>query len=151
MMNTFIIFDNGGKTPDRFTIINRETGDVFGAGEDPAAPNGVGKYCGNCIDHLIILHGAGWRQKLPPKKSIRAEADNYINNARLDPDWIGREITLNGLPENVRHFISHLDLRTRAGSDSKDVYTTLSAGKGVMQRLPPHHLKSNHSVPLTIP
>ena len=139
MMNTFIIFDNGGKTPDRFTIINRETGDVFGASENPAAPNGVGKYCGNCIDHLIILYGAGWRQKLPPKKVIRASADNYINNARLDPDLIGREIALNNLPENVRQFISHLDLRSRAGGDSKDFVAFSS------------YLKSNHSVPLTIP
>lgn len=150
-MNTFIIFDNGGKTTDRFTIINRETGDVFGASENPVAPNGVGEYCGNCIDHLIILHGAGWRQKLPPKKVIRASADNYINNAKLEPDWIGREIALNSLPENVRQFISHLDLRSRAGGGSKDnvVYmasTSETTPSGSGSRIPPHHLKSNHSV-----
>ncbi len=37
----FIVFDNGGKTLDRYTIINKETGDIFGSCENPDGPNGV--------------------------------------------------------------------------------------------------------------
>ena len=69
----FIIFDNGGLTPDRFTIINRETGDVFGGGENPNALNWTATFIGNCADHHVALRGAGWRQKLPTKKIIKAE------------------------------------------------------------------------------
>src|SRR5450756_574337 len=94
-MNKFIIFDNGGKTLDRFTIINKETGDVLGCGENPDAPNGAGKFYGSCIDHRIVMAGAGWRQKLPGKSVIKAEVDNYINNAKLDPDWMGYEVDFN--------------------------------------------------------
>jgi hypothetical protein len=118
-MRPFIIFDNGGKTPDRFTIINKETGDVFGASEDPAASDGIGKFCGNCADHRIVMFGAGWRQKLPGQKIIKAEAENYINNARLNPDWIGSEVEWKSLPENVRSYISRLDPHHRAGDYSK--------------------------------
>jgi hypothetical protein len=108
-MENFVIFDNGGKTLDRFTIVNRETGDVFGTSENPDAPNGVGKFCGNCSDHLIVLYGTGWRQKRRLKKEIKAEAENYINNAKLDPAWLGNEVKFEKLPEDVRIYISHLD------------------------------------------
>lgn len=93
-MNTYIIFDNGGITPDRFTIINRETGDVFGAD----SLDQTGEWIGNCAAHRIVLNGCGWRQRLPSKKVIMAETENYINNARLDPAWIGREVDFNKLP-----------------------------------------------------
>jgi hypothetical protein len=118
-MKTFIIFDNGGKTSDRFTIINKETGDVFGCGENPETPNGAGKYCGNCTDHLIVIYGAGWRQRLPGKKVIKAEVDNYLNNAKLDPDWMGNEVDFISLPVNVRQYISHLDTHSRVEDLSK--------------------------------
>ena len=91
-MKTFIIFDNGGATPDRYTIINKETGDVFGAREYRDALHGTGKFIGNCADHRIAMYGAGWRQRLPIKKIIKEEVDNYINNARLNPEWIGKEV-----------------------------------------------------------
>jgi hypothetical protein len=118
-MNTFIVFDNGGKTIDRFTIINKETGDVFGSGENPDTPNGAGKFYGNCADHRIVMYGAGWRQKLPGKKVIKAEVDNYINNAKLDPDWMGNEVDFNSLPVYVRQYISRLDPHIRAGDYSE--------------------------------
>jgi hypothetical protein len=109
-MNKFIIFDNEGKTPDRYTIINKETGDVFGSDENPDSPNGAGKFHGNCADHRIIMNGTGWRRKLPGKKVIKAEVDNYINNAKLDSDWLGNEVDFNSLPVNVRQYISRLDI-----------------------------------------
>ena len=45
----FRIFDNGGKTQDRFTLIN-EWGDVFGFCCIPSNPLGIGVYCGNFKD-----------------------------------------------------------------------------------------------------
>jgi hypothetical protein len=108
-MNRYVIFDNGGITFDRFTIINSETGDIFGASENPAGLKGTNKWIGNCAAHRTVLSGSGWRQRLPSKKVIKSETENYINNARLDPDWIGREIDLKTLPEKLREFISGLD------------------------------------------
>ncbi len=107
-MKTFIIFDNSGKTLDRFTIINKETGDVFGCSDNPDAPGGAGVSIGNCAGHRIVLYGAGWRQRLPNKHVIREEVDNYINNARLDQDWLGKEVDLTTLPMNVKHYIARL-------------------------------------------
>jgi len=45
-MRAFRIFDNGGKTADRFTLINC-WGDVFGFDENPFNPLGFGQYSGN--------------------------------------------------------------------------------------------------------
>ena len=115
-MKKYIIFDNGGKTFDRFTIINKETGDVFGASENPNAPHGVGRCCGNCAHHRIALFGAGWRQRLPLKTILQAEIENYINNAKLNPDWIGREVELERLPGSLQHFIARLDGHHAPGS-----------------------------------
>ena len=108
-MNKYIIFDNGGITLDRFTIVHRETGDVFAASENPARPAGIGSWIGNCAAHRTILNGCGWRQRQPSGKVIKAETENYINNARLDPKWIGREIDIKTLPESVKEFIFNLD------------------------------------------
>jgi hypothetical protein len=108
-MNSFTIFDNGSKTLDRYTIINRETGDVFGCSEKPDEPGGVGKCCGSCVDMRIVMPGAGWRQKMPAKRVIKAEVDNYINDARLDPNWIGKEVAFNNLPVTVRQYILRID------------------------------------------
>jgi hypothetical protein len=137
-MNPFIIFDNGGRTLDRFTIINKETGDIFGSGEKPDELGGIGKFCGNCADLRIVMNGAGWRQKIPSKKIIKEEVDNYVNDARLDPSWIGTEVNYNNLPVNVRQYILRLDLQVRHSEASKSnvVYMVassdnLSSGSGV--------------------
>src|SRR5215469_9829368 len=103
-MKDYIVFDNGGKTEDRFTIINLETADVFGASESPCEPDGIGKWIGNIVDHRTTLYGAGWRQRRPPKKVIQVEVFNYVNNAKLDPDWLGVVVELNNLPDSLRQY-----------------------------------------------
>jgi hypothetical protein len=118
-MRTFIIFDNSGKTLDRFTVINKETGDVFGCCDNPDSPGGTGKFIGNCTSHRIVMYGAGWRQRLPGKNIIKEEVENYINNARLDPDWLGREVDLINLPMNVKHYICQLTPNSQAADSSK--------------------------------
>ena len=104
-MKQYIIFDNGGRTADRYTIINTETGDIFSAGEDMNDPGRITRYCGNCAHQHIVLYGAGWRQRLPAKKIIRSEVTNYVNNAKLDSDWIGVEIALNSLPARIKEHL----------------------------------------------
>jgi len=117
-MKTYIVFDNGGKTIDRFTVINTKTADVFSVSENPAGAGGIGRHCGNCAEHRITLYGSGWRQRLPAKKVLEAEAENYINNARLDPDWLGCEIEFASLPKNVREYMAELDKDTDPGRHS---------------------------------
>ena len=138
-MNTFIIFDNGDKTLDRFTIINKETGDVFGSSENPDAPNGIWKFCGNCTDQYLILPGGGWRQKLPGKMLIKAEVEKYIINAKLDPEWIGNVVDFNGLPINVKRYISRLDSRRHSHphSNANVIYMSttsdeVKSGSGIL-------------------
>ncbi|HSZ85857.1 MAG TPA: hypothetical protein VK787_07485 [Puia sp.] len=126
-MNSITIFDNGGKTSDRFTIINKETGDVFGCSENPNEPGGIGKFCGNCVDVRIPMYGAGWRQRIPAKAVIKAEVDNYINNARLDPNWIGKEVDFANLPVTVRQYISGLDSYSRESSKPNVIYMQTSS------------------------
>ena len=109
MTETFIIFDNGGKTFDRFTILNKETGDIFGASEDPTTPDGFNKFFGNCAQKHTTLYGAGWRERSPGKKFIKLEVDNFINNAKLNPEWIGSEIEFNQLPEALKLYIMNLN------------------------------------------
>jgi hypothetical protein len=105
-MKNYIVFDNGGKTTDRYTIINTETADVFGASENPHDPNGLGRWIGNLVDHKTVLYGAGWRQRLPAKKVIQAEIENYVNNAKLDPEWLGVE----EMSEALRTYIEELEV-----------------------------------------
>ena len=109
-MKNYIVFDNGGKTIDRYTIINMETADVFGASDNPHDPNGLGRWIGNIADHKTVLYGAGWRQRLPAKKVIQAEIENYVNNAKLDPEWLGIEAQSTDLPEALRSYIEELDV-----------------------------------------
>ena len=45
-MRKFRLFDNNGKTADRFTLINA-WGDVYGFDEMPANPLGFGQYNSN--------------------------------------------------------------------------------------------------------
>jgi hypothetical protein len=109
-MKNYIVFDNGGKTADRYTIINVETADVFGASANPHDADGLGRWIGNLADHRTVLFGAGWRQRLPAKKIIQAEVDNYVNNAKLDPEWLGNEVPAKDLPDTLRVYIEELDV-----------------------------------------
>jgi hypothetical protein len=104
-METFIIFDNGGRTPDRYTILNKMSGEILAASADPTATGGIGRSLGNCANHRILMFGSGWRQLLPVKKVIQAEVQSIINNARLKTDWIGSPIEFPDLPEKLRTWL----------------------------------------------
>jgi hypothetical protein len=108
-MTNFIVFDNGGRTADRYTVVDRQTGDVFALSDNPQEPGGVARYCGNCADHRITLYGAGWRQMTPSRRIVQAETDNYIHNAQLDPEWLGLEANPERLSDNLRQFLAALE------------------------------------------
>ncbi|HEV3325762.1 MAG TPA: hypothetical protein VG052_09150 [Puia sp.] len=51
-----------------------------------------------------------------------------MNNAKLDPDWIGRELDFAALPENIRRFIAGLNAVSPAGelAEANVVYMSTS-------------------------
>jgi hypothetical protein len=46
MKHSYRIFDNGGKTIDRYTLIAPD-GSLYGFNSEPYHPQGFGQYCGD--------------------------------------------------------------------------------------------------------
>ncbi len=96
-MNEIVVFDNGGKSIDKYTIINTETGDVYSADDNPFHPQGFGQYGGN------IISDRGF-------KKFNNSIGDYIEQAEKDPDWLGEEVKdLNSLPPNVIKYIQQMN------------------------------------------
>jgi len=92
-MTNYIAYDNEGRTSDRYTIVDRESGNVFAACEPTSESAITVRYCGNCADHRTVLYGTGWRQKPLTRKIISGETGNYVRNAQLNPAWLGKELS----------------------------------------------------------
>ncbi|HEX4851952.1 MAG TPA: hypothetical protein VFV08_14150 [Puia sp.] len=107
-METFIVFDNSGKTEDRYTVVNKESGDVYGLSANPFAPDGCCYFVGNCAQSHILLYGTGWRERLPSKKVLKGIIDSIIIESKLDPDWIGAMMEFDKLPEVIKKQIGEL-------------------------------------------
>lgn len=122
-MTSYVIFDNGGRTADRYTVVDHQTGDVFALSESPQEPGGIARYCGNCADHRITLYGAGWRQMALPRRVLEAETENYIRNAQLDPEWLGREAEPERLSDNLRDFLAALERKPLQYTDAGGIST----------------------------
>lgn len=60
-MKRIRIFDNGGETFDRYTLIDTKNGEVFGASSNPFSPLGFGQYCGNIVE----LSEPQWKKTCP--------------------------------------------------------------------------------------
>lgn len=108
-MTNYIVFDNEGRTPDRYTIIDRESGNVIAACEPTGESGSTGRYCGNCADHRIALYGAGWRQMPLSRRIIIEETTNYIRNAQLNPAWLGKELSRQDWPVYLQNYIEGLN------------------------------------------
>lgn len=108
-MTNYIIFDNAGRTSDRFTIIDRESGNVFAACEPTIESANTVRFCGNCADHRITLYGTGWRQMPLSRKIIIGEAENYIRNAQLNPGWLGKELPRQDWPATLQDCVDQLN------------------------------------------
>lgn len=74
---TMKIYDNGGKTFDRYTVIY-DSGDVIGLSLNPESPQGFSQYCG-----------------------VLAEKGGMI----VDGPHLGKVIAFEELPENIQEHI----------------------------------------------
>ena len=108
-MIKYIVFDNEGRTSDRYTIFDRRSGDIFAAWEENSEAGMTGRYIGNCAEHRITLYGAGWRQMPLNQKIVEAETSNYVHNAQLNPHWLGKEMAQQNWPSNLRTYIDSLE------------------------------------------
>jgi hypothetical protein len=95
------VLDNKGETLDRYTIINKSTGDIIGSSENPFSPLGFGQYCGNLVDNYMYhSFGYSWRKHLNVNKTIKIEVQRYLN----DCSGIGNQIRFKDLPLDVQKF-----------------------------------------------
>lgn len=102
-MKRFKVYDNNGRSLDRYTIIDTKTGDVFGSSENPFHPQGFGQYAGNIID-WSNEYVADWNVRLK-NKIIK----KYCEDAYMNPDWLGHIVPHNMvLPIDVRKYIKQL-------------------------------------------
>lgn len=62
----YIICDDGGATFDRYTIIDLQSGAIYGASSNPFAPNGFGQYCGDVKPQKVAeyVNGNYWGRKV---------------------------------------------------------------------------------------
>ena len=80
------VFDNEGRSFDRFTIVVKEDAMLFGASNHPFHPQGFGQFCGD----------TGY-------------PEDYIKRARGNPEWLGKETTLfSELPEDVQKYVEQI-------------------------------------------
>ena len=95
------------KTYDCYTAVLK-TGDVYGFNSDPFHPMGFGQYVGSVTDRLNVTFGYGWRNHLNEKKMLRTELKHYLNEAKSNSDWLGKEIELKTLPEQAQKYVKQL-------------------------------------------
>jgi hypothetical protein len=103
-MKNIIVFDNGGETFDRYTIINKKDGEMIGSSDSPFHPQGFGQYCGNVADNYWrTAYGYGWRNGC--NKALLNKRIKYAVNLFLsDCGNIGKIIDFNSLPDDVKQF-----------------------------------------------
>ena len=103
-MKNLLILDNGGETYDRYTIVDKKTGDMIGANDTPFHPLGFGQYCGNVADNYWnVAYGYGWRNGCNNRllnKRIKYGVNHFAN----DCSHVGNPITWEQLPADVQKF-----------------------------------------------
>jgi hypothetical protein len=101
----FWIFDNEGKTFDRYTII-LQNGDILGASFNPFDPQGFGQYCSNCINDFLLKKYKDYYVQISKKEKNKI-VNNFIKEAQKNPDLLGKEITeISDLPNEIVKFIT---------------------------------------------
>jgi len=103
-MKNLIVLDNNGQTFDRYTIIDKKTGDMIGASERPFNPLGFGQFCGNVADNYwFTAYGYQWRKGCNTRllnKRIKYAVDLFLS----DCENVGKIIDFNTLPMDVQKF-----------------------------------------------
>lgn len=85
------VYDNGGKTFDRFTAVI--LGDVVGMSEEPTHPLGFGQYCGRygwrTLDRVSggdgIIYHRGWGKRVA-KEDLSERAINWLQLLAFYPE-----------------------------------------------------------------
>lgn len=106
-----VVFDNSKEPEGRYTILNKETGDVFSVAEYPKQDAVAGQLSHNVTDRQNITFGYGWK-KGHDEKGLRGilmyEEDNWINEM-TDNGEIGEKVKdLNLLPEAIKEYIKKI-------------------------------------------
>lgn len=99
------IFDNEGKTIDRFTIIVSHDGTVWGASCQPFHPLGFGQFCGDMQSYGYL------DRKVRAGNHYRniKGAVTYVKKSRKKPNWLGKEITkFEDLPIDVQEYVEQV-------------------------------------------
>jgi hypothetical protein len=108
---TIFIFDNEGKTADRYTGIIAKTGDIIGFNSHPQHPAyGFGQFCGNVIDKLNEKFGYNWQESRSEKtiqRILNNEINCYVSEARKNTNWLGKEINVKDLSDNAKEFVTY--------------------------------------------
>ncbi len=103
-MTSIIVLDNKGETFDRYTIIDKRTGDMIGSSENPFHPQGFGQYCGNVADNYWnIAYGCGWRRGAGTRllnKRINYALELFLS----DCGNVGKKIQFTDLPKDVQKY-----------------------------------------------
>lgn len=98
-----VVLDNGGETLDRYTIIDRSTGDVITANSEGHIPTGFEPECVNIAhEYWGATQGTGWQIGLDAKtieKRIKQAVDIYLQDVT-----VGDVLPFKELPENVQRF-----------------------------------------------
>lgn len=99
------VLDNGGETLDRYTIIDRKNGDVFGASAHPSRPLGFGMFSHNIADmYWNVAYGYSWKKHCDVEKCTKFAIKNYLG----DCSNIGVKIPLSEVPKEVLKYIENL-------------------------------------------
>lgn len=113
-MKHLVIFDNGGETFDRFTILDLKTGEMYGASENPFSPLGFGQNCG-CSAHTYFSQtvGTGWISNLRTKDPNHYNRIIKRKTAEIAEEFkaeghIGKVVDFNSLPEPVKQYCKQI-------------------------------------------
>ena len=109
-MKNLAIFDNGGETFDRFTIINLTDGEMIAASCKPFHPQGFGQHCGNpAWDYFTRTVGANYMRRIQwedPKhytRLIKQKTKEIVTEFKREKN-IGKPVKFEALPADVQQF-----------------------------------------------
>ncbi len=109
-MKNIIVFDNGGETFDRFTIIDRKSGDMIGSSENPFHPQGFGQHCGNpAWDYFTKTVGANYMRRMDQEDPKHYAKIMKLKTAEIIKEFtrernIGNVVEFSTLPADVQQF-----------------------------------------------
>lgn len=96
------IFDNGGKTCDRYTIILKD-GEMFGASQ-----KGFGQYCGNVVE-AVFGAGASTQKHCYKARFVSMALQSMKARAKERGE---KRVSMDSLPQQVQQYVKQLETNT---------------------------------------